>query len=46
MSDDIGGATVNQLLAALPEEEYQRLIPHLEDVDLVSGKSYANQGKQ
>ena len=45
MSDDIGGATVNQLLAALPEEEYQRLIPHLEDVDLVSGEVLSEPGE-
>ena len=45
MSDDIGGATVNQLLAALPEEEYQRLIPHLEDVDLVSGEVLCEPGE-
>lgn len=29
---------VNRLLAALPETDYQRLIPHLEQVDLELGK--------
>lgn len=45
MSDDIGGATVNQLLAALPLEQYQRLIPHLENVDLVSGEVLCEPGE-
>jgi CRP-like cAMP-binding protein len=38
MSDDINCAKVNQLLAALPEQEYQRLVPYLEYVDLTSGE--------
>lgn len=29
---------VNQLLASLPESEYQRLVPHLEEVSLALGK--------
>lgn len=45
MSDDIGGTTVNELLAALPEEEYQRLLPHLENVDLVSGEVLSEPGE-
>lgn len=38
MSDDISGAIVNQLLTALPQQEYQQLISHLEYVDLNSGE--------
>ena len=29
---------VNQILAALPESEYQRLVPHLKPVELISGR--------
>lgn len=29
---------INQLLAALPDQEYQRLVPHLEEVSLTLGK--------
>ena len=38
MSDDISGVIVNQLLAALPPEDYQRLVSHLEYVYLTSGE--------
>ena len=38
MSDDISGVIVNQLLAALPPEDYQRLVSHLEYVELISGE--------
>ncbi|MGB3760152.1 MAG: Crp/Fnr family transcriptional regulator [Rivularia sp. (in: cyanobacteria)] len=38
MSDDISGAIVNQLLGALPPEDYQRLVSHLESVELISGE--------
>ncbi len=38
MSDDISSAIVNQLLAALPPEDYQRLVSHLESVELISGE--------
>ncbi len=45
MSEDIGGATVNQLLAALPLEEYQRLAPHLENIYLMSGEVLCEPGE-
>ena len=39
MSEDVNsGAIVNQLLAALPPEDYQRLVSHLEYVELISGQ--------
>ncbi|MGB3640218.1 MAG: Crp/Fnr family transcriptional regulator [Rivularia sp. (in: cyanobacteria)] len=38
MSDDINGAIVNQLLGALPPEDYQQLVSHLEYVELISGE--------
>jgi CRP-like cAMP-binding protein len=31
-------SVINQLLAALPDQEYQRLVPHLEEVSLTLGK--------
>ncbi|MEM9927382.1 MAG: Crp/Fnr family transcriptional regulator [Cyanobacteria bacterium P01_D01_bin.50] len=45
MSEDIGGTRVNQLLAALPLEEYQRLIPHLENIYLMSGEVLCEPGE-
>ncbi|MBV6627653.1 MAG: Crp/Fnr family transcriptional regulator [Rivularia sp. (in: Bacteria)] len=45
MSDDTGGAIVNQLLAALPLEDYQRLVPHLEPIDLVAGEVLCEPGE-
>ena len=39
MSEDVNsGAIVNQLLAALLPEDYQRLVSHLEYVELISGE--------
>ena len=35
----------NHLLAALPSDEYQRLLPHLEWVDLKLGDSLVESGK-
>lgn len=31
-------APQNRILAALPPDEYQRLVPHLEEVEMVRGK--------
>ncbi|MEQ9625260.1 Crp/Fnr family transcriptional regulator [Coleofasciculus chthonoplastes] len=31
-------SVINQLLAALPNQEYQRLVPHLEEVSLILGQ--------
>ena len=45
MSEDIAGETVNQLLAALPPEEYQSLIPHLENVYLTAGEVLCEPGE-
>lgn len=45
MSEDIGGTAINELLAALPLEEYQRLTPYLEIVDLISGEVLAEPGE-
>ena len=45
MSEDIGGTTVNQLLGALPLEEYQRLVPHLENIYLMSGEVLCEPGE-
>ncbi|AFY58225.1 cAMP-binding protein [Rivularia sp. PCC 7116] len=45
MSDDIDGAIVNQLLAALPSEDYQRLVPHLEPIDLIAGEVLCEPGE-
>ena len=38
MSTIPGSAQKNQILSALPDEVYQRLLPHLEAVDLTNGK--------
>ena len=38
MSTIPGSAQKNQILAALPDDVYQRLLPHLEAVDLTNGK--------
>lgn len=46
MSEDIDGVIVNQLLRALPLEEYQRLIPHLEHVYLMAGKVLSEPGEK
>jgi CRP-like cAMP-binding protein len=45
MSEDVDGGIVNQLLAALPLEEYQRLIPHLENVYLIAGEVLSEPGE-
>ncbi len=45
MSEDIVGATVNQLLKALPSEEYQRLVPHLENIYLIGGEVLCEPGE-
>jgi CRP-like cAMP-binding protein len=38
------GPSKNQLLAALPDEEYQRILPHLEAVDLPLKKTLYDPG--
>ena len=38
MSTILGSAQKNHILAALPDDVYQRLLPHLEAVDLTNGK--------
>lgn len=44
MSENLSVLT-NQLLSALPLEEYQRLAPHLEDIPLTLGKVLYEPGK-
>ena len=45
MSEDISGAIVNQLLAALPAKKYQSLVPHLENVYLMTGEVLCEPGE-
>lgn len=45
MSEDISGAIVNQLLAALPAKKYQSLIPYLENIDLMAGEVLCEPGE-
>ncbi len=42
---EIDGAIVNHLLAALPQEDYQRLVPHLENVYLMAGDVLCEPGE-
>jgi len=39
------GPIANRLLAALPQEDYQRLLPHLEAIPLVSGETLYEPGE-
>ena len=45
MSEDIDGTIANQLLAALPSEDYQHLAPHLENIYLIAGEVLSEPGE-
>ncbi|MEA5595527.1 Crp/Fnr family transcriptional regulator [Rivularia sp. UHCC 0363] len=45
MSEDTDGVIVNQLLAALPPEDYQHIAPHLENIYLMAGEVLCEPGE-